>query len=142
MFGNAIGGSLRNGLRRRGLLAVVGGLAMVMGAACASTGAWRPRQSYDMIDQDQLSGTTFHNALEVVEALHSNWLLAPANSGMPWAQEPSVYMDNIRLGGISELRFIPLSIVQYVRHYTAVEATTLWGINHSQGVIYVSTHPK
>lgn len=142
MSGKAMGGSIRTRLGRSPLVAAVGGLAVIMGAACASTGAWRPRQAYDMIGQDELSGTTFHNALELVQALHSNWLLAPQNSGMPWAREPTVYMDNVRLGGIAELQFIPLTMVQYVQHFTAVEATTRWGINHSQGVIYVSTHAQ
>lgn len=35
-----------------------------------------------------------------------------------------------------------LSPVYDIRHYDAVQATQKWGINHTQGVIYVSTHPE
>ena len=77
-----------------------------------------------------------------MQALRSNWLNArPLSPYAALEGGVQVYMDNVRLGGLSELQAIPMSTVVYIRHFDALQATERWGLNHTQGVIFVSTHP-
>lgn len=50
-----------------------------------------------------------------------------------------VYLDNMRLGTISELHNIPAAGVLGVRYYTPAEATYRWGAGHTHGAIQVLT---
>jgi hypothetical protein len=52
-----------------------------------------------------------------------------------------VYLDDVRVGGVQELRRIPANTVHLIRRYTGVEAQTRFGVGHSNGVIAVSTQP-
>ena len=121
---------------------MIAGLAVAFGYACApGVTTWRPRANFNVISREDLLATHFRNAYEAVEALHSNWLLLRPNSFLAQGQV-LVYMDNVRLGGISELRTISLMPIEYMEYFDAVQATTRWGVGHTQGVIYISTHPE
>jgi len=50
-----------------------------------------------------------------------------------------IYMDNARLGRPEELRRIALGSVQYLRFFSAPQATQRWGGGHLQGAILIST---
>ena len=50
-----------------------------------------------------------------------------------------VYLDNMRLGTISELHNIPAAGVLGIRYYTPAEATYRWGAGHTHGAIQVLT---
>ena len=50
-----------------------------------------------------------------------------------------VYLDNMRLGTISELHNIPSAGVLGVRYYTPAEANYRWGTGHPHGAIQVLT---
>lgn len=58
---------------------------------------------------------------------------------VPGEPQLMVYLDNMRLGTISELHNIPASGVLGIRYYTAAEATYRWGAGHSHGAIQVLT---
>ena len=45
-----------------------------------------------------------------------------------------------KLGGVETLKSVRVSDVIYVRHYSGIGATTRWGVGHSAGVIYLSSH--
>ncbi|MGH7463012.1 MAG: hypothetical protein ACREMA_18555 [Longimicrobiales bacterium] len=53
-----------------------------------------------------------------------------------------VYIDDTRLGGVETLRSISTASISYIRYYDGVTATGRWGIDHGQGVIFVSTRPQ
>lgn len=128
------------------LVAVLGALAAA--SACASTGeagAARPQRVHadmQVLSRQDLLATHFTNAYEAVQALRANWLESRATTFLGAnGSDVTVYLDNVRLGNISELRAIALTPIVYIRHYDGTQATERWGMNHTQGVIFVSTHP-
>lgn len=50
-----------------------------------------------------------------------------------------VYLDNVRIGNIEELRSLNLAGVLEVRHYNPGQATRRWGSGHEHGAIEVIT---
>ena len=115
-------------------------------AACApglrgGSGLRRTHGDLRTLTRDELAGGHFHNAYEAVQALRGNWLLSRPHSLLSRNEVVLVYLDNIRLGDISELEEIPLEPVIYIRYFDSLQATERWGVGHTEGVIYISTHP-
>jgi hypothetical protein len=50
---------------------------------------------------------------------------------------PLVYVQNMRYGSISELRRFRVAGIRELRYVDARNATTRWGMGHSNGVIEV-----
>ena len=50
-----------------------------------------------------------------------------------------VYYDQTRLGGVETLRTVTVNSIAYIRHYSGLDATTRWGIDHGAGVIFISS---
>jgi hypothetical protein len=48
-----------------------------------------------------------------------------------------VYLDDARLGGVEQLRWIPATTVREMRFLSAIEATTRYGVGHSGGAVVV-----
>ena len=124
-----------------GRLALVATL-FAPGVSCAHRAPLdRPaRADRNVITQQQLVDYHFANAFEAIEALRSNWLRARGPDSFRSPSQVWVYQDNIRLGGVDQLRAISLNTVAFIRHYDGITATGRWGLDHGQGVIYVSTH--
>ena len=114
-------------------------------SACASSQGRPPRAVYradrNLITQQQIIEYKFTNAFDAVQALHSNWLQARGTDSFRSPGQVLVYFDNIRLGGVESLRGIELGSILFIRHFDGISATARWGLDHGQGVIYVSTHP-
>lgn len=53
-----------------------------------------------------------------------------------------VYLDNVKVGGIEELRSLALASVSEVRHFSAAQAMRRWGSGHEHGAIEVITSGK
>ena len=54
-----------------------------------------------------------------------------------------IYLDDMKIGTLSELRGLPLAGITEVRYYDPSQATFKWGMGHSRGaiqVISVSNH--
>ena len=83
----------------------------------------------------------FNNALEAVEALRSNWLQVKGTDSFSSPSQIWVYMDDTKLGGVESLRAIGVAPIVFIRHFDGVTATARWGLDHGQGVIFISTHP-
>ncbi len=123
----------------------VAALLLLIASAGCGTFAAHGRADLDTITRAQLDQNNFHNALEAVQALHSNWLnvrskvlASAAATGQPGVV---VYLDEVRLGGVSELNSIETQRIQYIRHYSPVDATQKWGVGHTEGAIQISTQP-
>jgi hypothetical protein len=52
---------------------------------------------------------------------------------------PTVYLNNVRHGGVASLRDILVTDIQEIRFINAADATTRWGTGHGSGVIMVRT---
>jgi hypothetical protein len=100
-----------------------------------------PRTDRSFLVQSQMTDHRFVTAYDAVESLRANWL---RTRGADSFQNPShvrVYLDNVSLGGVENLRSIVLTNVVYMRFYDAAAATSRWGLDHGSGAIYVSTRP-
>ena len=124
------------------------------------------RPTSDLITREQIEGVKSSSLLDVVEALHSNWLrqrmLTPgdrASTRMDTTGKPQytaenngsgrsmpgenggiqVYFDGTRMGGVDQLKNIRPADVYSVRRINGVDAQARFGIGHSGGVLYVSS---
>ena len=115
-------------------------LVLSAGACLTSRSAATPGSDRNLITREQIADSRFQTAYEAVEALHSNWLLTRGTDSFSNPSEVKVYLDNTMLGGTTTLRDITTRTVSWIRFYDGVTAQGRWGIGHSAGVIFVSTH--
>ena len=114
--------------------------AAVVVGGCASRLRTGRVRDHGTLTKEQIAESHFTTAYDAVEALRSNWLHARGTDSFQTPSEVLVYLDNTRLGGTDRLREIAANTIVYMRFYDGVAATGRWGIGHSAGVIYVSTH--
>ena len=119
-------------------------LLFLSAAACgarsgSNSGA---RADRNVITQEQIRQSRFNNAYEAVQALHGNWLQARGTDSFARPSTVIVYVDDTRMGGVETLRSITTASISYIRYYDGLAATGRWGMDHGQGVIYVSTRPQ
>ena len=95
----------------------------------------------NVITHAQMVEQGFLNAYDAIAALRSNWLITKGVDSFNSPGRVLVYLDNSRLGGIEELRSLATPSITYIRYYDGTSATARWGLDHSHGVIFVSTHP-
>jgi hypothetical protein len=118
-------------------------LACISLTACSQNSSGRlPRQNLELITREQITENNFINAYDAVQAIRSNWLQAHGPNSFQTPSEVIVYRDNVRLGGVEELRGMETMTIAYIRHYNGVEATSRWGVGHAAGVIQVSSFTK
>ena len=80
------------------------------------------------------------NVYDFVSGRHPDWL-HPALVGAigQTATPPQVYLDNNRMGDLSQMRGIPLGNVIRIRYFTPSEAEGEFGTNNLGGAIGVYT---
>ena len=126
---------MRRGFRF-GLVAVLG-----ISAACAAGTQSEPtegsRPSRDLIVQTDFEGLSLGTAHDVVRQLRPLWMQPRAVGGV--REEPVVYVDNMRRGGLMALREVPATAVLEIRYLDAADATTRLGTGHRAGAILVTT---
>ncbi|MGH7577717.1 MAG: hypothetical protein ACREM1_21670 [Longimicrobiales bacterium] len=118
-------------------------LAILAFSAACATGSAGGRGAGDrnLITRTQLDEHRFTNAYEAVAALRTNWLQTRGTDSFTQPTQVLVYFDDSRLGGIETLRSIAITGISYIRYYDGVAASGRWGLDHGQGVIFVSTRP-
>lgn len=112
--------------------------------ACASGGGagGGPSSGRDVITAEELErapGVT--NAYEAVERLRPNFLRSrgPQSLRSPTVPPIVVYLDQVRLGLVETLRGITVEAIQQIRHIPARDAQQRFGLDHTGGVIEVTT---
>jgi hypothetical protein len=109
-------------------------------AACAPThpGQLTPARSSRIITAREIASASAGDALQAIKLLRPQWL---AGRGSNLRQV--VYVNNVRYGGVSggfeSLVHIPAASIQKIEYLNAMEATTLFGANHSDGAILITT---
>lgn len=127
-------------MRFRPLVALLA--CALLAAACAKHGNSGPDASRDIVTHAQLIENHFQNAYDAIAALRSNWLQVRGTDSFVSPSEIVVYYDDVKLGGVAQLRTIPTETIEYIRHYSGTDATTRWGVGHSAGVILVSSRKE
>lgn len=153
------------GSRTRNQFTIGGALLGAIGAslthvnkncAASSPGLMTQRAGRQPITADEISHSGLNGTVyDVVYSLRRNWLNTRGlNSGsegthvvmsndqeVSAAGEPQlvVYLDNMKLGTLSELKRLPVVGVTSIRYYEPAEANYLWGTGHTHGAIQVIT---
>jgi hypothetical protein len=115
-------------------------IAAACGGSRRTTSAAR-RSDRNLITHEQLLEHRFNNAYEAVAALHGTWLQTRGTDSFSNPTQVWVYYDDTKLGGVDTLREVSVNAVAYIRYYDGVTATARWGLDHGQGVIFVSSRP-
>src|SRR5262245_54511532 len=111
------------------------------GCAARRTGTSIPEGDRNEISQAQMQERRFTNVYDAVQSLRSNWLQKRGTDSFSKPGQIWVYMDGTKLGGLEALRSIAVTGVAFVRHFDGASATARWGLDHGQGVIFVSSVP-
>jgi len=95
--------------------------------------------SRDLITESELAEVDAINAYTAVQQLRPQWLRSrgPASFTEPTGTLPSVYADNMRLGGLAALQTISVSEIAEIRYISSRDATTRWGTGVIGGVIEI-----
>lgn len=129
---------------RRAVLAALVILACLPASGCGGTGtqpgnAPERRGRADLITEEEIRRSPHANALELVQALRPNWLRARGTDSFNNPGQVQVYRDDVRLGGVETLRSIITLEVASIQFFDGLTATNRWGLDHGNGVIFVTT---
>ncbi|MGH7639197.1 MAG: hypothetical protein ACREOK_16220 [Gemmatimonadaceae bacterium] len=128
-------------MRRLNAGVILAAMTLAITVACSSTSSARRPGSRqpDLITMDELSGTRYSTALEVVQALRPQWLRGRGRTSVNLSESVKVYVDDSPLGEAEQLRSISARSVGSIRYLDGNSATQRWGMDHGQGAIMVST---
>ena len=116
-------------------------LLLLLGGCATSGGVAAPQGRSDLIAEEQIRGNSYATVYDAVVALRPNWLRTRGQDSFTTPTQIQVYVDNVRVGGISNLQQISSVAAYYVQWYDGIEASARWGLGHGAGVIFVSTTP-
>ena len=124
------------------------GIAIVVGTGCATTRSSTPITDPDVITQDQIVRSKATNAYEVIATISPKMFTAHG-AATTRGDQPStvgrqalpviVYIDNVKVGQIDELKTLGKIDVKEIRYLSPRAATDRWGEGHPGGVIHVTT---
>ncbi len=120
---------------------------MTLLVSCAAPGAGGSSRRGDpsVITRDEIDASGATVAYDLVQSLRPQWIITRGLTNMAHAGGTDgirVYMDNARLGLPASMREVTLGSVQYLRFFTATEATQRWGTGHLHGAILISTQSR
>jgi hypothetical protein len=111
--------------------------------SCASPGAGSARLSdLNVITRYEMDNSGARSAYDVVQSLRPQWLRIRGLTNLAQTagvEDIVIYLDNARLGYREAMRRVALGPVQFLRFFTAPEATQRWGAGHLHGAILIST---
>jgi hypothetical protein len=118
-------------------------LALAAGAAgCASGGGGQGGPDQRTLAREEILASGYQDAYSAVQALRPQWLWTRGTTSINSPETIKVYLDNSRMGGVDQLRQIPVRSIASIRYMDALEATNRWGLDHGLGAILVSTRQE
>jgi hypothetical protein len=116
-------------------------LVFCLSAACAHSKFESVPASSDLITEDDIARVHAQTAYDAVARLRANFLTrrgstSVLNTSNP---EPNVYLDDVFIGAVAQLRGIQASDVATIRVYRAWEVAARFGNGNLGGVIEVYT---
>ena len=124
------------------------GAAAVLGAACATTRSSTPITDPDVITEAQIAHSKATNAYDVIATIAPKMFTAHGAPTTRGDQPPTpgrqalpviVYIDNVKVGPITELKTLGKVDLKEIRYLSPRVATDRWGEGHAGGVIAVTT---
>ena len=122
------------------LIVVMGGAACAAGKAPEQIERAGARRS-DRISREEIKARNWTDAYELVATLRPNWLAERGRDSFGSGTVIQVVMNGARMGGVTSLRRLSASDVEYLQYFDATAATTRWGVGFSKGAIELSTTP-
>jgi hypothetical protein len=128
-------------MRRR---LALGALVSLLVAACAPATSNSLRSEIrnpSVLSRAEWADANVSNAFEVIEQLRPQFFRSRGETSIMLRGETqtSVYLDNMRLGGLETLHDVPISGIHSIRYLSAGEATNRWGTNQTGGAIQLVT---
>jgi hypothetical protein len=125
-------------------------LACSSGGATSGGASAARRGGANLITAEEIvsSGGNMESALDIVERLRPTMMRPRASTfgavrsdGTQGGESIPVvaFVDEIRLGDVTNLRSVPAAQVLEIRYISATDATQRWGTGYSSGVIQVIT---
>lgn len=111
-------------------------------AACASSSKARPIRDVNIITRDQVLAGNYATAMDVVRAIHPNWLVLRGRSSAASKAGIVTFVDGVAYGDISWLKNVQSSTIESIQRIDPGTATTRWGTGYSEGVIYVTSYKR
>ena len=116
-------------------------LVFCLTAGCAHPNSHQGSVQPDVITEDDISRIHAETAYDAVAKLRANFLTrrgstSVLNTSNP---EPNVYLDDVFIGAVAQLRGIKASDVASIRVYRAWEVAARFGNGNVGGVIEVYT---
>lgn len=121
-------------------IAAAATLVLCLSTACAHAKYERLNAS-DIITEEDIAKVNVRTAYDAVVRIHANFLTRRGATSLLGTSnpEPNVYLDDVWIGAVAQLRNIQASDVASIRLYRAWEASTRFGAGHMGGVIEVYT---
>jgi hypothetical protein len=124
------------------------GMAVSLGSGCATTRSNTLATDPDVITEDQIVRSKATNAYDLIATISPKMFTAHGAATTRGDQPPTpgrqalpvlVYIDNVKVGPIDELKTLGKVDVKEIRYLTPRAATDRWGEGHPGGVIFVTT---
>jgi hypothetical protein len=116
--------------------------ALILAVSCTpASQAGSPSAGQDVLTAEDLAEAGENNLLYALERLRPNWIRPRGAVALSGSNPVVVYVDGLRMGGVSYLEVIAINQVESVTFVDAADAATRWGLNVVGGVIEVTTKP-
>ena len=118
-------------------------LPLLLFAACGGSAAMgdgatnREANDPNLLTREQVERYT--DAFQAVQTLKSQWLRVRTPPDLDSTPEVVVYENGVRIGPPEVLRQINGGLVENIRYYNGITASSRWGLGHENGVIFVTT---
>lgn len=116
-------------------------LVAVSALACAPPAVPGPRgKNVNVITQEELAASKEYNVYDAIARLRPTFLRSRGQTTLSGpGSDTRVYLDGQSYGEIGILKSMSLELVTQIRLLNAADATTRYGLNHTGGVIEVTT---
>lgn len=134
---------MRRLVRREGLILLC--VLIACSPSRRATEGERPRtaRSSELITAEEIGGRQWTDVYEVIVTLRGNWLHDRGPDTINGeVGEVRVHLDELRMGGVSALRGMPVMNVTSIRYYRPNAAAARWGMGYDHGAIVVSTRQR
>lgn len=122
-------------------IAAAATLVLGLATGCAHSKYERLSAHPDVITEDDIARVHARTAYDAVVRIHANFLTRRGTTSVLGTSnaEPNVYLDDVFIGAVAQLKNIQASDVASIRVYRAWEAATRFGAGNMGGVIEVYT---
>jgi len=116
-------------------------LALCLTTACAHSKYETSPSHHDIITEDDIARIHAQTAYDAVARLQANFLTRRGSTSVLNTSnaEPNVYLDDVYIGAVAQLKGIQASDVATIRVYRAWEVAARFGNGNVGGVIEVYT---